>query len=68
MNGVSILEKTKDYVTLRFPRRIADFLDLEKFAKKPVKTEDEILRKLEAGMAEYHAGKTRKFKSFRDLR
>lgn len=68
MNGVSILEKTKDYVTLRFPRQIADFLDLEEFAKKRAKTEDEILRKLEAGMAEYHAGKTRKLKSLHDLR
>jgi len=46
---------------------MADSLDLEKFAKKQTKTEDEVLRKLEAGMAEYYAGQTKKLKSLRDL-
>ncbi|OGF61886.1 hypothetical protein A2926_00675 [Candidatus Giovannonibacteria bacterium RIFCSPLOWO2_01_FULL_44_40] len=67
MNSISILEKTKDYVILRLPKQMADSLDLEKFAKKQTKTEDEVLRKLEAGMAEYYAGQTKKLKSLRDL-
>jgi hypothetical protein len=69
MEGISILEKSKDYVVLRVPRKIADNLNLNNInMNKNNNFEESVLRKLAGGMAEYYAGKIKKLKSLRDLR
>ncbi len=64
MNTISILEKTKDFVVLKIPRRFLRDIDLE----NPALTEPEALRILRSGMAEYRAGKTKILGSLRNLR
>jgi len=67
MNGVSILERSKSYVVLKLPKKIADSLNLEKMLKLH-RSEDEILRDFKLGLAEYYSGKAKKLKSLRALR
>jgi len=63
-NNISILEKTKDYVVLKIPRRLIGKIVLPKNQL----SEADALRILKAGTAEYKHGKTRVLTSLRSLR
>jgi hypothetical protein len=63
MNSISILEKTKEYVVLKVPRR---FMDQVRFSQSGL-TEEEALGILQAGMAEYRERKTKTLISLRAL-
>ena len=67
MNSVSILERSKSYVVLKLPKKMADSLDLERILNLH-RSEDEILREFKASIEEYYAGKAKKLTSLRVLR
>ena len=64
MNNISVLEKTKDYVVLKIPRRLLARLD----SRRAEMTEDEALKILKSGVAEHRKGQTKVLASLRDLR
>ena len=64
MNNISILEKTRDYVVIKIPRRFLTRFD----NSRTQLTEDEAARILKSGMAEYRKGKTKTLVSLRELR
>ena len=62
---ISILERNKNYITVKIPRRMWSKFD---FIEKNQLTENEALKILRAGMQESKKGKTRKLASLRELR
>ena len=64
MQTISILEKNKDYIVIRVPRKLMDRMN---FAAKEL-TESQALKILRIGMEEYKAKKTKKLTSLYDLR
>lgn len=64
MNTISVLEKTKDFVVLKIPRRLMENMNFQKAAL----TEAEALKILRLGMTEYKAGKAKPLGSLRELR
>lgn len=64
METVSVIEQTKNYITLRIPRSIMRRagVSIEKLSEKAA------LKILLQGMSEYRAGKTKTLRSLRDLR
>lgn len=63
MNSIAILEKTKEYVVLKVPSR---FLSRIHFVESGL-TEEDALRVLRVGMAEYRQRKTKTLVSLRAL-
>jgi hypothetical protein len=63
MENVSIVEKTKDYVTVRISRRLAGKLGIDGQL-----TESEALKILKKGLLEVRRGKTKKLNSLKELR
>jgi hypothetical protein len=63
MDNVSIVEKTKDYVTVRISRRLAGKLGISGQL-----SETEALKILKKGLSEARKGKTKKLNSLRELR
>lgn len=64
MNSVAILERTKEYIVVKIPRRMLE----ENTIDKKVLTEVEALSILRAGMREYREGKAKRLSSLRELR
>ena len=64
MSYISVLEKTKDYVVVKIPRRFLARLD----RSADQLTESEALKILRSGMAEYRQGKTKTLLPLRKLR
>ncbi len=65
MSNISVLEKNKEYVVLRIPRKLLERADI---SYKNALTETAALKVLRAGLLEYKQGKTRTLTSLRALR
>lgn len=63
MNNIAILEKTKEYLVIKIPRRFFSEEVLDASLK-----EENALKILKAGMREYKEKKTKALNSLRDLR
>ena len=64
MQAISILEKNKDYIVIKVPRKLMGRMN---FAIEEL-TESQALKILRIGMEEYKAKKTKKLASLYDLR
>ena len=64
MQTISILEKNKDYIVIKVPRKLMGRMN---FAVEKL-TESQALKILRIGMEEYKTKKTKKLASLYDLR
>jgi len=67
MSSISVLERKKEYIVLKVPRKLLAGMSFV-FEPKRELTETQALKILRAGMSEYRAGKTRTLSSLRDIR
>ena len=67
MNGASILERSKNYVVVKLPKKMAESLDLERILR-PRRSEEEVLREFRIGLEEYYSGRAKKLKSLHALK
>jgi len=63
--SITILEKTRDYIVVRIPRKV---LGGFRILEKNTLSASEALKILRSGMGEYRQGKTRVLTSLRNLR